>query len=64
MTKLLKCSLILGLTLGMAAAAHAAPAPPPPPPTRTAPEVDPGLAASGLMLLGGAIAVVRARRSK
>jgi hypothetical protein len=31
---------------------------------RTAPEVDPGLALSGIALLGGSLTVLRARRSK
>jgi hypothetical protein len=37
---------------------------PPKPQPRTAPEVDPGLAIAGISLLGGTIAVLRARRSK
>ena len=41
----------------------------PPPPSNnnnknTAPEVDPGLAMSGFMLLGGTLTVLRSRRSR
>ena len=68
MKKVLKYSLFgLALAVGASATAHADPwrrhdahrleA-------RTAPEVDPALAVSGLALLGGAIAVLNARLRK
>jgi hypothetical protein len=66
----LKCSLLtLALALAAAPSAHAKPQPQPQPqPTPykpgKAPEVDPALATTGLALLAGSLAVVRARRSK
>jgi hypothetical protein len=58
--KLLKYSfLALALILGVSTAAHADPWW-----QHQAPEVDPGLAISGLTLLGGTLTVLRARRSK
>jgi hypothetical protein len=74
--KVLKSSLLflgLALTVGGSAAAHADPwsqhhyndrYPPRPEQARKAPEVDPSLAIGGLSLLGGSIAVLRARRGK
>ena len=63
--------LFLGLAfaVGTSAAAHADPwwhhhHDPPRPEPRKAPEVDPNMAIGGLSLVGGAIAVLRARRSK
>jgi hypothetical protein len=48
-----------------AQANHKPPTPPPPPPkTKPAPEVDPGMAASGLSLLFGTLAVLRGRNRK
>ena len=72
MKRFVKYSLILALALGVSKAAHADP---PswsnghhhdhdPPAPHTAPEVDAALAVGGLALLGGTIAVLRARRSK
>ena len=69
----LKYLLVLALVLGLNTIAHAAPGgngngngnghdnPNNP---HTAPEVDATLATSGLALVGGAIAVLRARRAK
>jgi hypothetical protein len=37
--------------------------PPPPPPKNVAPEVDPGMAVSTLLLIGGTLTVMRIRRS-
>jgi hypothetical protein len=73
MHRLLKYSLVVALSLGLNTIAHAAPGgngngngdgnghdnPNNP---HTAPEIDAGLATGGLALLGGTIAVVRARR--
>jgi len=73
MKKLFKYSLVLALTLGMGMAAYATPhqdndkdkwPKDQDPPKHTAPEVDAGLAAGGLALVGGTIAVLRARRRK
>lgn len=66
MKKFFKPSLlVLGLALGAVSAAHADPSywhktPPP----ATAPEVDPGMAVSGITLLAGTLTVLRARRRK
>jgi hypothetical protein len=79
MKKILKYSLFgLALAVGASTAAHADPwrhhDPPRPEPwhqhdparpeLRAAPEVDSSLAVSGLSLLGGTLAVLRARRRK
>lgn len=65
MKKLLKYSLLAALVLGLNMAAYANPdKKPDPPDPHTAPEVDAALAFGGLALLGGTIAVLRARRSK
>jgi hypothetical protein len=71
MKTILKYSLpALGLLLLVAPNAHAGPRPsptPPPPPApqpRTAPEIDPALAVTGLALLAGSLFVARARRSQ
>jgi len=70
MKPFLKYSLVLVLALGLNMAAHAKPDddrhhPHYDPPTpHTAPEVDAALAAGGLALVGGTIAVLRARRQK
>ncbi|RXS93033.1 hypothetical protein [Silvibacterium dinghuense] len=67
MKRFLKPSLLaLGLMLGASTAAHADPPwwQNPQPPTPTAPEIDPGLAVSGITLLAGTLTVFRARRRK
>jgi hypothetical protein len=71
MKSILKYSMTLVLALGsstfaMAHDRHTPPPPPPPPPCDppSAPEVDPGMALSGLTLLGGSIAVLRASRKQ
>ena len=64
MKAILKYSLLaLALFLSIAPRAHAAPTSTAVPP-RTAPEVDPTLAVTGLALLAGSLSVARARRSK
>lgn len=63
-----KSVLVLGLILVMGTVVHASPAPPSPPSAPTpatpkrAPEIDPSLAISGVALLAGSLAVLRARR--
>jgi len=63
-------SLVLGLALGVSVCAHAKPSSSvplhdgPPPKPMTAPEIDFGLAISGLALLTGTLTVLRARRRK
>jgi hypothetical protein len=76
MKSLLKSGLMtLVLSLGASTLAnahgdrHPAPPPPPPPPPPvcdppSAPEVDPGMAISGLTLLAGTLTVMRASRRK
>lgn len=54
----------VALFLLIAPRAHAGPKPTPAPVPKTAPEVDPALAMTGLALLTGSLAVARARRSK
>ena len=61
MKRLLKYSFLLALALGLNVAAYAKHKDPP---LSTAPEVDVALATGGLTLVGGTIAVLRARRSK
>jgi LPXTG-motif cell wall-anchored protein len=61
--------LTLIVVFGASAAANAAPLPPckdggPSACSKSAPEVDPGLAVAGISLLGGALVVLRARRRK
>ncbi|HMD22018.1 MAG TPA: hypothetical protein VKH40_16960 [Alloacidobacterium sp.] len=59
--------MISSLALVLNAAAYAGPTPPPPPtPTapKKAPEIDPGLAISGVSLLVGSLTVLRSRRDK
>lgn len=53
---LMNTLVVLGLALGTCASAHAM--------AFKGPEVDPGLVISGLTLLGGSLAVLRARRKK
>jgi tartrate dehydratase beta subunit/fumarate hydratase class I family protein len=61
MKTILKYSLLaLAFSLTTVRIAHAAPTTA----ARTAPEVDPSLAMSGLALLVGSLSVARARRSK
>jgi len=65
---ILKC-LLLALALSLTASTSARaggfdPFPKPTPTPKTAPEVDPSLAISGLALLAGTLSVARARRSK
>ena len=68
--RVLKSSFLgIALAVGASTAAHASPwhhhdYDPPRREPKTAPEVDPSLAIGGLSLLGGTIAVLRARRSK
>jgi LPXTG-motif cell wall-anchored protein len=72
--KMLKYSFLgLALAVGASAAAHAdpwrhydlpKPQPLPMPERKVAPEIDPSLAISGMLLLGGSLAVLRARRRK
>jgi hypothetical protein len=72
MKTILKYSLLaLVLSLVVAPSAHAKPKPEPSPDRghensgpQTAPEVDPALATTGLALLAGSLALVRARRPK
>jgi hypothetical protein len=66
MKTLLKYSLLAALVVGLNSAAYAKPDkhPKDPDPPHTAPEVDAALAAGGLALLGGTIAVLRARRAR
>jgi len=66
MNKFGRYSLILGVSLGLTAASYARPHDrdhnyPDPPAPKTAPEVDPSLGVSGLALLGGTLALLRAR---
>jgi len=66
MNKFARYSLILGVSLGLTAASYARPHDhdhhyPDPPAPKTAPEVDPSLAVGGLALLGGTLALLRAR---
>ena len=63
--KMMQKHLLLALLLLLTAVpmAHAHKTPPKPEP-KTAPEVDPALALSGLTLLAGSLVVARARRSK
>jgi len=62
--KTLKYSFVIfALALGLNSAAHATPSPTAVSP-KAAPEFDPILAASGLALLGGTLAVLRTRRRK
>jgi LPXTG-motif cell wall-anchored protein len=75
MKRFLNYSLVVALAFGLSMVAHAAPGgngngngdgnghdnPNNP---HTAPEVDPGLTAAGLALLGGTITILRARRRK
>ena len=62
---LLKCSLLaLALSLTASTSARAGGYDPYPRQPKTAPEVDPSLAMSGLALLAGALSVARAKRSK
>ena len=63
MQKHLLLALLLLLTAVPRAHAHKPP-PPPKPEPKTAPEVDPALAVSGLALLVGSLSVANARRSK
>jgi hypothetical protein len=52
-------------SIASAQADHKPASPPPPPPkSKPAPEVDPGMAAGGLSLLVGTLAVLRARGRK
>jgi hypothetical protein len=65
MKTLLKYSLLAALVIGLNSAAYAKPDKHKhPDPPHTAPEVDAALAAGGLALLGGTIAVLRARRAR
>jgi hypothetical protein len=74
MMNLLKYAFLgLALALSASASAHAGGQDwkwnppkytPPPPKTYQAPEIDCGMAISGLTLLGGVLTVVRARRSR
>ena len=68
MKTLLKYSLLAALVIGLNSAAYAKPDKDKhrkdPDPPHTAPEVDAALAAGGLALLGGTIAVLRARRAR
>lgn len=66
MKRLLKYSLVVALTLGINMTYAKPPKDnhPDPPKPRTAPEVDVTLAAGGLALLSGTIAVLRTRRHK
>jgi hypothetical protein len=57
-------ALALALTVALNARALDHGHHPDPRDSRTAPEVDPSLAISGLALLGGALSVALARRSK
>ena len=67
--------LVLALAMGTTARAHAFDKPgdpdhdkhwdpDPPPGNNVAPEVDPGMAISGLSLLGGTLVILRARRRR
>jgi len=65
MKTFLKYSLLaMALSLTASPRAHAGDTPRPTAAPKTAPEVDPTLAVTGLALLAGSLSVVRARRSK
>ncbi len=65
MKAILKYSLLaLALSLTAVPSARALDGPGPTAVPRTAPEVDPSLAISGLALLAGSLSVAHARRSK
>ncbi|HYK35662.1 hypothetical protein [Alloacidobacterium sp.] len=63
MKNILKKSLLAaGLALALGTVVQAAPLPPTPAPPRKAPELDLGLAISGIALVAGTLVVLRSRR--